>query len=320
MSSPQRGGGLDPAIAAHLADPRNDVRPPPAHVPLAAVRAAANGRMREAPRRPVHQTDDLEHEVEGRRIRLRLYRPSDHDDLPVVLFAHGGGWVWGDLESHDGMCRHLSVEAEAAVLAVDYRLSPETPFPGPLDDVAASLRWLIDKGDELGLDTGRIALAGDSSGGNLALGAARLAVARGVRLAHLALLYPALDPACDSASHRAFGEGYLLTNEAMRWFWSSFLGPGGPPPGDLHAPLAADLAGLPPTTIVLAGHDVLRDEGLALATALREAGVPVRERLYPSMIHGFASLGHVTPVAAEALDAVASDIHASFRDASRGTR
>ena len=162
---------------------------------------------------------------------------------------------------------------------------------------------------------GRLALCGDSSGGNLALGAARLALAEAIPLRHLALLYPALDPACGSASHRAFAQGHMLTDEAMRWFWSCFLGPGEPPAGDLHAPLGADLTGLPPTTLVLAGHDVLRDEGAALARMLRQAGVPVRERLYPSMIHGFASLGHVTPMAGEALDAVGRDI----REALAGT-
>ncbi|MDA8869889.1 alpha/beta hydrolase [Rhizobiaceae bacterium] len=303
---------LDPAIALHLADPRNSAKPPPPHISLDVARAAANVRMAEAPRPEVHAVENTDFQVDGRRVPVRIYRPGPGRDLPLVLFAHGGGWVWGSLDSHDGVCRHLAIASGAVVIAVDYRLSPETPFPGPLDDVVAALRWAITNADRLGVDSDRIALCGDSSGGHLMLATARLAVREGRPLRYLALIYPPVDPACDSASQAEFAEGHLLTNETMRWFWAALLGSDGPPDGDLHAPLNADLTGLPPTTVALAWHDVLRDEGVALARRLHACGVTVTERMYPTMIHAFISLGNITPVAAEALNAVGGDMRAAL--------
>ncbi|BAN46958.1 alpha/beta hydrolase [Metapseudomonas resinovorans] len=240
----------------------------------------------------------------------RLYRPEDRDDLPLLVFFHGGGFVIGTLDTHDNLCRSLARLSQAVVVSVAYRLAPEQPFPAaPLDCYQATCD-LVARAGELGFDASRLAVAGDSAGGNLAIAVGRLArLNKGPHIAYQCLFYPCTDAGCDSASHEAFAEGYLLSREQMRWFWRQYL----PQPalaGDaLASPLRAeDLAGSPPTTLVSAEYDPLRDEGEAFARRLQEAGVPVRLERADGMIHGFVSMAAFVGKAQAVLESAAADL------------
>jgi acetyl esterase len=198
---------------------------------------------------------------------------------------------------------------------VDYRLAPETPFPGPLEDCYAALLYLAEEGAGLGFDVTRLAVAGDSAGGNLAAAVALLArERRGPHLAFQALLYPMTDPQCGRESMQQYADGYFLTRDSVYWFWSCYL-----PRHELENPLAAplctaDLTGLPPATIVSAEYDPLRDQVEAYAARLREAGIPVIGRRYLGMIHGFMSMPHVTAMATRALADVSEDLKSGLTD------
>ncbi len=310
---------VDSGFEALLADPRNHVRPPPAHIPIEKVRKAANAAMLGNRRTKIHATADFSLPAPGRFLRARLYRPSPAPGLPAALFCHGGGWIWGDLETHDAICRDIAVYSEAAVLSLEYRLAPETPYPGALEDVTAALNWLAASAPALGLDGGRLAICGDSAGGNLAFAAALLARdnANLPRINFVGLLYPVVDPGCDSGSQTEFSSDYLLTGEAMRYFWGQYLNGRSGAADPLFAPLNADLSGLPPTTIATAEFDILRDEGEQLADRLAAAGVPVQKRRYPGMIHGFASFPDLTPMASVCLAELSLDLRKAFNGPKR---
>lgn len=315
--------GPDARFDDLLADPRNFVRPPPPHVPIDKVRRAANAAMMGPPSIPIEHVEDLAVETEGRSIAMRLYRPSDNAGLPVIVFFHGGGWVWGNLETHDTICRELAQASGAAVIAVDYRLSPETRFPGQLDDGTDALRWISANAERLRLDGGRIALCGDSAGGNLAFSLAILAARDGLAVRHVAMLYPPLDAGCDSASQHELADGYVLTRDGMQWFWDCYLGDPKHASDPLAAPLAAnggDWSKLPPVTIVTAEFDILRDEGEMLATKLREAGVAAKHLRYDGMIHGFLSLPVAADAARRAISDVAREIVHAFDKAREANR
>lgn len=284
-------GGPDPAFAALLADPRMALRRPPPDLPIAVMRSAANRFMAQAPRPPIHATANLSVAGPAGPLAVRLHRPSNAPELPVILFCHGGGFLFGDLDTHDAMCRSLANAARAAVVAVEYRLAPEHRFPAALDDCRAALRWIGDAAAALGLDPDRVAIAGDSAGGHLAVHTAL--ADRPVR--HVAMLYPLLDPMCGSPSARALAEGYMLTRSFIQWAWENYA-----PGARADLPDAA-LAAIPGATIVTAGFDPLRDEGEAFAARLEAAGVAVARHRYPRMIHGFAGMPQFTPVAEEAL-------------------
>lgn len=303
---------VDHCFADFLGDPRNEVRPPPEGIAIAKVRRAANAFMLLAPRPAIHSVDALTAEGPGGPVSLRLYRPDASGGLPVIVFFHGGGFVWGDLDTHDGMCRSLAIGARAAVIAVDYRLAPETRFPGPLEDCHAALRWTAAEAGNLGLDPSRIAVCGDSAGGNLALAAALLARERGPALRHVALIYPTVDPRCASRSQAEFARGHMLTRDALRWFWNCYLGDEQDAPSPLAALLTADLRGLPPAFVATAEYDPLRDEGEALADRLEAAGSRVSRRRYAGMIHGFAGMPQFTPAAGQAVRDAAAAVQAAF--------
>ncbi|MEQ6247548.1 alpha/beta hydrolase [Sulfitobacter sp. HNIBRBA3233] len=290
---------VDPCFAELLADPRNHVRPLPQSVPLDYARAAADARLAAAPKEPVHSVSDIAVPAAQGAIACRLYRPEGTDGQPVVVFFHGGGWVWGSLDSHDSVCRSLAVSSGCAVLSVAYRLSPEAPYPAALEDCLAVLDWVAAHAGDLDLGPG-ISLAGDSSGAHLALATA---LQSAVPVRHLALFYPPLDPACASASQQAFAQDHLLTREGMLWFWDCYRAG-----KNLPALLEADLSALPPTSIGLAECDILHDEGEDLFNRLRDSGVQAKRRTYPGMIHAFISLPHITPVARTALHAMGRDI------------
>ena len=240
------------------------------------------------------------------QIPLRVYRLAGgaaSTPLPVYVYFHGGGWVIGDLETHDVICRQLTAASEACVISVDYRLAPEHKFPAAVDDAWAATRWIVANAGALGVDSTRLAVGGDSAGGNLAAVVALMARdAGGPAIALQVLIYPVTDLGAESTSYDALGEGYQLTRESMRWFRAHYLGAPSDG-GDWRAsPLRAkSLAGLPPALIVTAGFDPLRDEGEAYAARLREAGVLVDYVCFGGMIHGFAAMGKVLGTAHRAV-------------------
>ena len=238
----------------------------------------------------------------------RLYHPKPGQTLPVVFFLHGGGWVCGNIETHDGLCRALAAKTDCAVVSLDYPRAPESRFPEPLDASYRALQALGDAG--LAIDAGRIAVAGDSAGGNLAAALCLLAKERGgPKIAHQLLIYPVLDTDFTRESYSANGADYFLTRDMMRWFWEQYVGDAVAAPHALAAPFrAGDLTGLPPATIITAEFDPLRDEGEAYAERLKAAGVPVKLERVAGVFHGFASMTGVLPHADEALDLAATEV------------
>jgi acetyl esterase len=305
---------IDPCFARLLADPRNELRRPPAHVPLAAIRQGNRAFLTAEPQAPLHAIEDLSAPGPAGPLGLRLYRPSAEPALPLVLFMHGGGFVLGDLDTHDSICTLLARESRCVVCAVDYRLAPEARFPAPVDDGEAALDYVLANAAALAIDGSRVAFCGDSAGANIVTAVAMRARKRhGAALRGLALLYPTVDPGSDTVSMRELGSGHMLTRSGVEWFWSSYLGS----TADALDPevnlLRADLRGLPRTTIVTAECDPLRDEGEALAARLRDSGVAVTLRRWPGMLHGFAGMQQVTPAASRALSALASGLAAALR-------
>jgi acetyl esterase/lipase len=231
-------------------------------------------------------------------IPFRLYRPKGvpaSAPLPALIFFHGGGWVIGDLETHDVLCRQLTAAAGISVVNVDYRLAPEHRYPAAVEDAWAAVRWVEKHAAELAIDSTRLAVGGDSAGGNLAAVVALLARDHGgPSLALQVLTYPVTDVAAESASYAEFADGFLLTRDSMRWFIEHYV-PERKDRLDWRAsPLRAQsLAGVAPALVVTAGFDPLRDEGEAYGRRLREAGVRVDMVCYGGMIHGFAPMGRL---------------------------
>ncbi len=243
-------------------------------------------------------------------VPVRVYRPSTATDLAVVVWIHGGGWVIGSVEDYDPVARELTQGTGAIVVSVDYRLAPEHPFPAAVDDCLAVTRWVLAHASEPGGDPARVAVGGDSAGGNLsAIVAQQL---RG-RLAFQLLVYPATDLAMTAPSIKENGDGYLLTKASMDWFIDHYLGGTGAALDDpLVSPLrAADVRGVAPALVITAEFDPLRDEGEAYATRLRDAGVPVTLHRYDGEIHGFFTLGALVPDGKAAVD----EACAALRDA-----
>jgi acetyl esterase len=247
-------------------------------------------------------------------IPVRFYAPGHHAALPLLVYFHGGGFVVCDLDTHDSICRLLANEVGCAVLSVDYRLAPESKFPAAAEDCYAATRWAFANAADLGCDPARIAVAGDSAGGNLAAVVAQLARIRGgPRLSHQLLIYPVTDHAFDTASYRDNAEGYFLTRDMMRWFWGHYLVR--PEDGDdpLASPLRAkDLTGLAAATVITAEYDPLRDEGEAYAARLAAAGVPTELRRYDGMFHGFFAMTEVLDAAKQSVTFAASRLRGAF--------
>ena len=233
----------------------------------------------------------------------------------MVVYFHGGCWALGDVDTCDSVCSFLALNAGAAVLSVGYRLAPEHPFPAAFDDALAAFRWASTKHSRLGVDPDRIAVAGDSAGGNLAAAVSLMARDDGPSPAMQVLLYPIVDACEEWPSRQAFGEGFLLTKADLEWFERQYL-PGGSDRTDPRVSLlrADDLSGLPPTYIATAGFDPLRDEGAAYAAALREAGAAVTWCHHPGLIHGFANLTAISHTARAAMLELAGAIHAGLVD------
>lgn len=280
--------------------------------------ARAQRRLVEGPE--VALVRDLSAPGPAGEIPLRHYRPDPAAPAPGIVFFHGGGFVLGDLESHDHICRILADGAGAVVVAVDYRLAPEHPYPAAVEDSVAALRWVADNAAELGIDPARLAVCGDSAGGNLATVAARAARdAGGPELCHQALIYPVTDftgygPSGDGAypSRTDNGEGYFLTGRAMAWFNEQYLSDGQESEPDASPALAASLEGLPPALVLTADFDPLRDEGEEYARLLCAAGVPATTVRVNDGFHGMFGFGALLPVAERAEKAVTAALRSAF--------
>ncbi|MET9676131.1 alpha/beta hydrolase [Streptomyces sp. NPDC006482] len=290
---------LTPAARA-LCDAMSAAFPRP-EAGVAALRAAARAGVREAPAAAAASANG---------VPVRLYEGAEGgtDGELVVVFAHGGGWVLCDLDTHDRLCRTLASRTGATVVSVDYRRAPEHRFPAAEDDVHAVLEWAA------GTYPGRpLVLAGDSSGGNLAAATALRARDRGgPPVAGQLLVYPVLDHRLDGDSARVFAEGHFHTTAHMRWYWQQYLGPDGDPAAASPG-LADDVSGLPPALLVLADCDPLRDEGLAYARRLSAAGVPTLVQLHTGVFHGFLGGTGLLPEADGALDAAAAWLRTLLR-------
>jgi acetyl esterase len=304
LGLPRMGEGTPPEARAAFRRVTCDIRPPDVVVPVGSV-------------------EDGELAGPAGALRTRTYRPADvAGAVPTVLFLHGGGWVIGDLDTHDNQARRLCRDLGAVVVSLDYRRAPEAPFPEPVHDAWAGLRWVADHVGELGGDAGRLAVCGDSAGGNLAAALARRARdAGGPALAAQLLLYPGLDVAADPATYPSRlenREGYLLGLQDMEWFGAHYVGAwaaaGNPLTDPDLSPLhAADLRGLAPAVVVVAEFDPLRDEGAAYAAALVAAGTPAELVRAGGMIHGFFDLGPVS----DAVEAAVARSTAAFGNALR---
>ena len=249
-------------------------------------------------------------------LRARHYAPSEPGGPgPLLVFFHGGGFVFGDLDTHDGVCRLLCRHAGAHILAVDYRLAPEDPFPAAVEDARAALRWAFANASQLDADPQRIGVGGDSAGGNLAAVVSQLAARDdGPALALQLLIYPAMDSTGRHRSRELFGEGFFLTSAHIDWFEAHYLGAAGAQGSDPRVSplLAEDFSGLPPALVVTAAFDPLRDEGEAYVEALHAAGTPARLRRFPGLIHGFASAAGLSRMCRDAVVEIAGATRAMF--------
>lgn len=243
-------------------------------------------------------------------IPLRLYRPlpASAGALPVLVYFHGGGWVIGDLDTHDVLCRDLALKSGCTVVSVDYRLAPEFPFPVPVDDCLAATRWVQQHASDLNVDPTRTAVGGDSAGGKLAAVIAIAARnAKDLPISFQLLIYPATDQRFNTKSYQANGQGYLLTSDSMTYFRGHYITDTKHYLDWRASPLLADdLSGLPPALVLVAGYDPLRDEGVAYAQRLSEAGNHATLMSFERQIHGFITMGRVINEANEAVEVCAA--------------
>jgi acetyl esterase len=288
--------------------------PPLYRLPVPEAREAYTLRAEvlELPRARLERVEDLRVPMpDGVALPARLYAPG-RERLPVLLYLHGGGFTIGNLETHDSLCRQLAVRSGAAVVALDYRLAPEHRFPTAVNDSWTAMQWLAEQGGELGLDSTRLAVGGDSAGGTLAAVVALHARDTGLRLALQLLITPGTTAHQDTPSHRQFAEGFLLDAEGIAWFFDHYIA---------HedrtdwrfAPLNADeVEGVAPACVILAECDPLVDEGVAYADKLRAAGVPVDLELYRGVTHDFIKMARSLPEAGMAMDAAAAALKKAF--------
>jgi acetyl esterase len=263
---------------------------------------------------PVSRTEDRSVPGPAGQLPVRVYTPEGPGPFPALVFFHGGGWVLGGIESHDDLCRVLTNRAGCITVSVDYRLAPEHKFPAAAEDAFAATRWVAENAGAVGADPARIAVAGDSAGGNLSAVVAQMAHDRGgPKLAHQVLIYPAIDAAMDTASYRTNADGYLLTRADMIWFWKHYLSSEADRANPYASPLRAkNLAGLAPALILTAEYDPLRDEGEAYGVRLRQAGVPVTCTRYDGAIHGFISLANVADIGKKGVEQVSAALRTAF--------
>lgn len=274
---------------------------------LAAIRADG-GSARE-----LHQVTHRTIAGPGGPLPIRVYRPTAERHLPVLLYYFGGGWTLGSLDTSDVVCRTLAAEAGCLVVSVGYRLAPEHPFPAAVHDCHAGLRWVAAHTGELGADPARLAVGGDSAGGNLAAAVTLLARDGGPRLAGQLLVYPNTDQLADDVSMRENADPCLFNHHSVAWYARHYLRDPADAADPLASPLrAADLSGLPPALVVTAEYDPLRDQGEAYARRLAGAGVPVELTRYPGMAHGFFAMAGAVDAASEATAQAARHLRRCF--------
>jgi acetyl esterase len=269
----------------------------------AAARAAVAARRQPVLNLDDAATEDVVADAVAGPVPVRIYRPHGVGDAPspAVVFFHGGGFVLCDIDSHDGFCRAMAAHTGSVVVSAGYRLAPEHPAPAAAEDAYGVFDWVVRHAADLGVDPQRVAVAGDSAGGNLAAVASIVCRERGTaRPVAQVLIYPVIDPACDTDSHRQRATGYFTTHAALQWYWRQYLGGSElPAPAWLVAPgRARSLADLPPAVVVTATLDPLHDEGAAYARQLSSAGVPVVHRDFRGLFHGFLTMLAFPPAVA----------------------
>lgn len=324
MESRAAGRSLAPEVVQFLAIQKSNSIPADALVDAAA--SATYLRQLRGPRAALARPAEIVAYVEdlhvGRHATgVRLYRPSEEEPAPVIIFLHGGGWVTGSLDTHDALSRRLANATGCLVLSVDYRLAPEHRYPAGLDDVAAVLEWTHSSIGDRGGDPKRIALAGTSAGGNLAAAAAlRARDSGGPEVSLQVLLYPVIDSEMTGASYVENARGYSLETPLMEWFWDQYIPDAAMRTDPYASPRhAADLRGLPPAIIMTTELDPLRDEGEAYAARLRESDVPVTSFCVDGQIHGLLSFVGAWADADAAMKEVAGGIRRRFAMPDSGT-
>lgn len=244
-------------------------------------------------------------EVDLGGVRARMYRPAEGENLPTVVYFHGGGWVLGNVDSHDSLCRKIANASGNCVVSIEYRLSPEAQYPQPLHDCFDATKALFEQADELGIDSNRISVAGDSAGGNLAAAVAmKSRDDRAFELRSQILIYPVIEPNFETSSYRNYGSDHGLTRETMQWFWNQYIGDSLPQPNYAEL-LSVDKANLPNAFVLTAQYDVLVDEGVAFAQGLGGSGVEVKTKCYDGMLHGFVHFNGFFETASEAIQDIA---------------
>jgi acetyl esterase len=249
-------------------------------------------------------------------VPIRVYKPSDAVPLPVLVYFFGGGWTLGSIDTSDGICRSLANAAGCAVVTVGYRLAPEHRFPAAVEDCYAGTRWIAEHATDLGVDPARIAVGGDSAGGNLAAAVTLLARERGgPALAGQLLVYPNTDHEAGTQSLRDNGDPWLFNHHSVAWYWNHYLARPEDGRNPLASPLrAADLSGLPPALVITAEYDPLRDEGEAYGWRLADAGVPTTVTRYPGMVHGFFAMAGTVDGGKAAIGQAAGQLRTWFAD------
>jgi acetyl esterase len=301
-------GGHRISLGSRTMDPKaqivgefvKSIRVPGVYPPLPELRQQLRTMvaLMDEPAPPLARVEDIRIPGPAGEIPARVYADSvGGAPLPVVAYFHGGGWVQGDLETHHGLCARLAKHAGVLVVAIDYRLAPEHKFPAAVDDCLAAYRWLRAHGRDLDADTARVAVAGDSAGGNLSAVVAQLAASSGTPVPTCqVLIYPAVDFSLETDSHRELAEGHVIPRDRILWYSGQYLRSEADKTDLRAAPLRAQtLAGQPPALIVTAGFDPLRDEGKAYGDRLRKEGIDVVYREYPGEIHAFVSLTKAIP-------------------------
>ncbi|BCJ86773.1 alpha/beta hydrolase [Effusibacillus dendaii] len=295
-------------LAASNAPPLSELSPQEGRESISGIKELAG------PLEPVAKVEDMAVPVDGGEITVRVYTPSGEGPFPLFVYYHGGGWVIGDLDTVDSPMQAVANRAGCIVASVDYRLAPEYKFPTAVEDCYAATVWVRENAQQFNGDANRIAVGGDSAGGNLAAVVSQLAKQRGgLELAFQVLIYPATDLSFNTQSYRDNGEGYFLTKDSMNWFKNHYLRTESDARNVLASPLLAeDLSDLPPALVITAEYDPLRDEGEAYAARLKEAGVPVELTRYEGMIHGFFWMAGLMDKGKAAIEQVAGSLRSAF--------
>ena len=304
---------LDPQAKAVIEQVEALGLPPVNEVSPAEARANFEARPR-APGPEVARVEDRTAPGPAGDIPVRVYTPEGQGPFPMLMWYHGGGWVIGNVRTHDAICRHLARQAQCLVVSVDYRLAPEHKFPAAADDCYAATQWAADNASALNGDAARLAVGGDSAGGNLSAVVSLMARDRGgPALVHQLMVYPVTEFRLDTPSYSQNADGYLLTRDAMVWFWGHYLGNEGDGAEPYASPMrAAELSGLPPALVITAEYDPLRDEGEAYAKLLEQAGVHTACTRYDGMVHGFFGMPDLLDKGREAIAEASAALREAF--------